>query len=67
MAAKFVEAAWERDGGGGGQARLLGGGGVFEKAGVNRALVEGILAAGGRRDSVATSRPERRRTSLPRA
>jgi len=39
----FVEAAWERQGGGGGQARLLAEGKVFEKAGVNRALVEGIL------------------------
>lgn len=40
---RLVEAAWERDGGGGGQSRLLTGGNVFEKAGVNRALVEGIL------------------------
>src|SRR5690606_369980 len=41
----FEEAAWERKGGGGGQARLLAEGNVFEKAGVNRALVEGILPA----------------------
>lgn len=40
---KMVEAAWERDGGGGGQSRLLADGHVFEKAGVNRALVEGVL------------------------
>lgn len=40
---RFVEAAWERKGGGGGQARLLSEGQVFEKAGVNRALVEGLL------------------------
>lgn len=40
---RFEEAAWERKGGGGGQARLLAEGAVFEKAGVNRALVEGIL------------------------
>jgi len=39
----FEEASWERKGGGGGQARLLSEGRVFEKAGVNRALVEGIL------------------------
>lgn len=42
---RFEEAAWERKGGGGGQARLLVEGRVFEKAGVNRALVEGILPA----------------------
>lgn len=40
---KMVEAAWERDGGGGGQSRLISEGKVFEKAGVNRALVEGVL------------------------
>lgn len=40
---KLVEASWEREGGGGGQSRLLSEGNVFEKAGVNRALVEGIL------------------------
>jgi coproporphyrinogen III oxidase len=40
---RFEEAAWERTGGGGGQARLMAEGKVFEKAGVNRALVEGIL------------------------
>jgi coproporphyrinogen III oxidase len=40
---RLVEAAWERKGGGGGQSRLLAEGQVFEKAGVNRALVEGIL------------------------
>lgn len=40
---RFEEASWERKGGGGGQARLLSEGRVFEKAGVNRALVEGIL------------------------
>jgi coproporphyrinogen III oxidase len=41
--ARFEEASWERKGGGGGQARLLAEGEVFEKAGVNRALVEGLL------------------------
>lgn len=40
---RFEEAAWERAGGGGGQARLLAEGNVFEKAGVNRAFVEGVL------------------------
>jgi coproporphyrinogen III oxidase len=40
---RLVEASWERKGGGGGQSRLLTEGRVFEKAGVNRALVEGIL------------------------
>ncbi len=39
----FEEAAWDRQGGGGGRSRLLANGRVFEKAGVNRALVEGIL------------------------
>lgn len=40
---RFEEASWERQGGGGGRSRLLVDGAVFEKAGVNRALVEGIL------------------------
>lgn len=40
---RFTEAAWARQGGGGGRSRLLADGAVFEKAGVNRALVEGIL------------------------
>ncbi len=39
----LVESVWERTGGGGGQSRLLADGRVFEKAGVNRALVEGPL------------------------
>jgi coproporphyrinogen III oxidase len=34
-AASFREDAWQRDGGGGGRSRVLEGGGVFEKAGVN--------------------------------
>lgn len=41
----FTEQQWDRQGGGGGRARLLTEGAVFEKAGVNRALVEGILPA----------------------
>lgn len=40
---RFTEEQWERKGGGGGHARLLAEGALFEKAGVNRALVEGIL------------------------
>lgn len=40
----FEETAWARDGGGGGQARLLCDGAVFEKAGVNRASVDGLLS-----------------------
>ncbi len=40
---RFAEASWDRQGGGGGRSRLLADGEVFEKAGVNRALVEGIL------------------------
>lgn len=40
---RFAEAAWDRQGGGGGRSRLLENGTIFEKAGVNRALVEGIL------------------------
>ena len=40
---RFEEASWDRQGGGGGRSRLLAEGAVFEKAGVNRALVEGIL------------------------
>lgn len=40
---RFTEQVWDRQGGGGGRARLLAEGELFEKAGVNRALVEGIL------------------------
>lgn len=39
----FREERWERDGGGGGVSRMLAGGVTFEKAGVNRSLVEGVL------------------------
>jgi coproporphyrinogen III oxidase len=41
--ARFVEDAWTRDGGGGGKTRVLAGGAVFEKAGVNFSDVEGEL------------------------
>jgi coproporphyrinogen III oxidase len=39
----FREDAWERDGGGGGLSRVMVGGGLFEKAGVNRSVVSGPL------------------------
>ena len=42
-AARFCADAWERDGGGGGVSRVLAGGAVFEKAGVNWSRVEGAL------------------------
>jgi coproporphyrinogen III oxidase len=40
----FVEDRWERPGGGGGVSRTLSEGNTFEKAGVNRSTVEGVLA-----------------------
>ena len=43
---RFREDRWERPGGGGGVARVLTDGGMFEKAGVNRAVVEGELPPG---------------------
>jgi coproporphyrinogen III oxidase len=43
--AEFSSDAWTRDGGGGGVARVLEGGAVFEKAGVNWSSVEGELPA----------------------
>jgi coproporphyrinogen III oxidase len=39
----FREDRWERDGGGGGISRMLTDGATFEKAGVNRSAVEGVL------------------------
>jgi coproporphyrinogen III oxidase len=39
----FGEDRWERRGGGGGISRVLSGGSVFEKAGINRSTVEGVL------------------------
>ena len=40
----FTEDRWERPGGGGGVSRTLSEGTTFEKAGVNRSTVEGVLA-----------------------
>jgi coproporphyrinogen III oxidase len=39
----FVEERWDRPGGGGGVSRTLSQGTTFEKAGVNRSAVEGVL------------------------
>ena len=39
------EDAWERPGGGGGVTRVLTDGHVFEKCGVNRSVVEGVMPA----------------------
>jgi coproporphyrinogen III oxidase len=33
--AKFIEELWEREGGGGGRTRVISGGRIFEKGGVN--------------------------------
>jgi coproporphyrinogen III oxidase len=44
-AASFNSDAWQRPGGGGGVARVLEGGAVFEKAGVNWSSVDGELPA----------------------
>jgi coproporphyrinogen III oxidase len=43
---EFQEDRWGRPGGGGGVARVLAEGRVFEKAGVNRSVVEGRLPPG---------------------
>lgn len=43
-AGRFREDRWDRPGGGGGVARVMSGGAVFEKAGVNRSAVSGELA-----------------------
>jgi coproporphyrinogen III oxidase len=42
----FREDGWERAGGGGGLSRVLTGGATYEKAGVNRSAVEGVLEPG---------------------
>ena len=39
--AKFIEDKWERPEGGGGKTRVIAGGGVFEKGGVNTSVVFG--------------------------
>lgn len=43
---RFVQDLWDRPGGGGGRTRLLTGGAVFEKAGVNYSEVFGELSEG---------------------
>ena len=43
---EFREDRWERPGGGGGVSRVMTDGGTFEKAGINRSIVEGTLPAG---------------------
>jgi len=43
---RFEEDVWERPGGGGGVARVLAEGNTFEKAGINRSVVDGRLPAG---------------------
>ena len=48
-AERFREDPWSREGGGGGVSRVLLEGRVFEKAGVNRSTVEGLLPAEVRR------------------
>lgn len=45
-AGTFREDSWERPGGGGGTARVLTDGALFEKAGINRSAVDGVLPAG---------------------
>jgi coproporphyrinogen III oxidase len=42
---KFEEDLWERDGGGGGRTRIIRGGNIFEKGGVNFSAVHGKLPA----------------------
>ena len=44
--AGFREDVWERPGGGGGVARVLADGESFEKAGINRSVVDGRLPSG---------------------
>lgn len=41
--AKFIEDKWERPEGGGGKTRVIAGGNVFEKGGVNTSVVHGAL------------------------
>jgi coproporphyrinogen III oxidase len=42
---KFISDVWERPGGGGGESRILSGGNIFEKGGVNISVVHGQLPA----------------------
>jgi coproporphyrinogen III oxidase len=55
--AEFTADAWQRPGGGGGVARVLAGGALFEKAGVNWSNVDGELP-----DEVAAHMPGHGRT-----
>jgi coproporphyrinogen III oxidase len=55
--AEFTADAWQRPGGGGGVARVLSGGALFEKAGVNWSNVDGELP-----DEVAAHMPGQGRT-----
>jgi coproporphyrinogen III oxidase len=41
--AKFQEELWQRDGGGGGRTRIIQGGSIIEKGGVNFSAVHGKL------------------------
>jgi len=41
--AKFISDKWQREGGGGGDTRVISGGNVFEKGGVNTSAVHGKL------------------------
>lgn len=43
-AARFAEDKWEREGGGGGKTRVIAGGAVFEKGGVNSSVVFGKVS-----------------------
>lgn len=45
-AGRFREDSWDRPGGGGGHARVLTEGALFEKAGINRSAVHGVLPQG---------------------
>lgn len=47
---RFLEEIWEREGGGGGNTRLLSGGDVFEKGGVNTSVVYGNVSEKMRKD-----------------
>ncbi len=53
-AARFREDSWEREEGGGGRSRVLEGGGVFEKAGINFSDVQGT----GLPPSATAARPQ---------
>jgi coproporphyrinogen III oxidase len=54
----FREDVWQRPGGGGGVSRVLAGGEVFEKCGVNRSVVEGVMPAQLARRVGAQAAPE---------